>query len=108
VRSGLIDYTMMWPPGDDAAGEENLKGIFDLVRAGSGYQIIWSSGGHLTDGTTPRRPLILRTAEVGPDVYLGHGEGRLLFFFATVTLVSVAGIDVDLDPDEGLRKRLGG
>jgi hypothetical protein len=85
---------------------EQVFGIFDLVRAGSGYQVIWSSGERLKDGT-PDPPEPLRTTEYDVDTYFGHGEG--LSLSVMVRLVSVtSNIDVELDPDGGLRKRLGG
>jgi hypothetical protein len=105
ARSGLIDYTPVWAVDAGVEGEE-VFGIFDLIRAGSGYQVIWSSGERQKDGT-PDPPKPLRTTEYNPDTYFGHGDG--LSLSVTVRLVSVTGnIDVDLDLDEGLRNRLGG
>ena len=103
ARSGLIDYTPVWAVDARVEGEE-LLGIFDLVRAGSSYQIIWSPGGKREDGT-PQPPEFLTTTEGNKDFYMGvNGQ-----FAVTVRLVSVTGnIDIDLDTDEGLRKRLGG
>ena len=105
ARSDPIDYEMQWGPNTKPPVQD-LHGIFDIFKVGSGYQIDWAFGGRLGDGQ-PRPEMILTTTEIKPDVYAGEGDNHFKFW-ATISLSESGNIDDRLDVDEDLRGRLGG
>lgn len=105
ARSGPIDYQMQWGPNTEPRAQD-LRGIFDIVRAGSGYQVNWAFGGRLNNGQ-PMPEVTLTVTESEDDVYTGQGDNHF-YFAATISLSPLSNVDNVLDQDEGLRRRLGG